>query len=363
MKKLSRALFVLFIAVLVWGAWIAMRQVVVWFLPDLIEYAVDVTFFDWMVDVLPGAGLLFAFSFVSFLCLSAAYRWVCKKKWVLRALLFPIPAVLFAGMLWATMVRFINYHEYKFYTYSGPPAEDSLGGDLMEKIAGMRKLIANAPWPGSADEINEKNLNGELFDVGSFFTVLTNLNEKAGYELDYVHVGSSDGFPILYPQKNGAIPYKTGREYIDSLPPGKWRPNGDYLQDWSPAIEMKSTPEAFLELSALHLVGNQFYLYWHANYNDRIIIASQEKLEEILNQEHRLLGLLPVGCRMKACELDVRPVVEFMEEEPVVWVDLLTFTKWGGFIQEKLAFSTVYPHKLLMRESETLIEYLCGICY
>jgi hypothetical protein len=206
------------------------------------------------------------------------------------------------------------------------------------------------------------HLKGEAFDVGSYFTVLTNLPEHAGNILDYVHVGSADGFPILYSRKKDEARYQTAQKFIDSLPPGAWKPNGDHLHDWSSAIQMEPTPEAFLELAALHLAGNQFYLYWHANYNDRIIIASAEKLEEVINGDICFDGGLPVGYRMKACELDVRPEIEFVQEK-AVWVSLLTFTKWGGFIREALAFSTEYPHKLLAHESKTLIEYQCGVCY
>jgi hypothetical protein len=363
MKIRRLILFGLFIAAMVWGTWLAASKVVVWYVPDPTEYAINFTFFDWMVSVLPGAGFLFITSLITITFLGFSYWWILKGKMLWRILLFPIPALLIFVVLSASISRFIHYHEHKFYTYAGPLAEDSLGEDLMEKVAVMRQLVAAAPFPDDPDTIQGLNIKGEVFDVGSYFEVLTNLTEKAGYEMEYVHVGSEDGFPILYSRKKGDSPYQTAQDFIDSLQPGVWSPNGDYLQDWSPSIEMEPTPEAFLELAVLHLIGNQFYLFWHANYNDLQIIASAEKLEELINRRDLSFGNpLGVGMRMKARELDVRPVVEFVQER-VVWVDLLTFSKWGGFVREELAFSTEYPHKLLMRESKILIDYECGACF
>ncbi len=328
---------------------------------------VDVTFFDWMLSVLPGAGLLFLFSALSFGGLSAIYRWVLGRRRLWRILFFPVPAALFAVALWASMTQFIHYHEQKYYAYAGPPAADSLGARLMHKVAGMRALVAEAPHPVYPEEIgliNAMHFAGGLFDAGAYFTVLTNLQQKAGYELDYVHTEGLNGFPILYARKTGKhLQVSDVEDFIGPLVPGPGEPEDHCLRDWSPAIGLKPSREAFLELAALHLVGNQFYLFWHAGYNDRQIVATAEKLEEIINSEDLGFGSrLPVGYRMKARELDVRPVVEFVEED-AVWVDLLTFTKWGGFMLEKLAFSTKYPHKLLLRESEPLIEFDCGICY
>lgn len=363
MKKLNLTLFGLFIAVMVWGTWLAASVVVVWYVPDPTEYEIDVTFLDWLIAALPGAGLLFIFSLIAALLLGFGYGWVFKKRTLWRILMFPIPALMVSAVLWASISGFINYHEHKFYDYAGPVADDSFGEDLMEKVAGMRMLVATEPFPDDPDAIQGLNIKGEVFDVASYFTVLTNLSEKSDYEFDYVHVGTTDGFPILYSRKKDDAPYQTAQEFIDSLSPGAWSPTGDYLQEWSPSIKMDPTPEAFLELAVLHLVGNQFYLYWHARYNDRIIIASAAKLEEVINGDLIFEDGLPIGYRMKARELDVRSVVEFMEAEPVVWVDLLTFTKWGGFIREELAFSSEYPHKLLMRQSETLIEYQCWMCF
>jgi hypothetical protein len=366
MKNSKNILFGAFIALHIWIAWVVMRGTVVWFVPDPVSYEVDVTFFDWMMSALPSAGLLFAFSAVFAGVLGGIYRWLFRRKWLWRILLFPVPLVLFLLALWGSMTQFINYHEQKFYTYSGPPAEDSLGEDLMRKIAGMRELVAKAPHPENPESvglIHEKHLAGEVFDVRDYFTVLTNLSEKSGFVLDYAHVGDWNGFPVLYARQENQAPYPTAQEFSESLLPEQWRTAEDCLQDWSPAIDLQPSEEAFLELAALHLVGNQFALYWHAGYNDRQIIATAEKLEEIINSQDLVFGnRLPVGYRIKARELDVRPVIEFVEED-AVWVELLTFSKWGGFILEKMAFSTKYPHKLWVRESETLIGYDCGLCF
>ncbi|MEC9489361.1 MAG: hypothetical protein UMU04_00300 [Halanaerobiales bacterium] len=41
----------------------------------------------------------------------------------------------------------------------------------------------------------------------------------------------------------------------------------------------------------------------------------------------------------------------------------LFFTKWGGFIEAKYQVKKIFPHKIIERETETLIKYDCGFVY
>jgi len=38
-------------------------------------------------------------------------------------------------------------------------------------------------------------------------------------------------------------------------------------------------------------------------------------------------------------------------------------TKWGGFIEAKYQVKKDFPHKIIERETETLIDYNCGYVY
>ncbi|MCX7681142.1 MAG: hypothetical protein N2508_04110 [Anaerolineae bacterium] len=194
---------------------------------------------------------------------------------------------------------------------------------------------------------------GDEFDVTQYFTVLQHLSMEEGYVLDYVyHMDDLGGLPVLYARKAEEPFYRTESEYLEAIKRGA---AGDYLKH----IRVDDSPEGFFQFIVLHIMGGQFYLYWHTNYNDARIICTREALEALLSQPNMFGQDLPGNVRRAARRLDVTPVVEMGPDK--VTVRVVIFTHWGGFIRRSYTISRQFPHRILAEEEKTLVPYDCGV--
>lgn len=243
--------------------------------------------------------------------------------------------------------------------------------DTQEVVTNMRTLCCKGAWWDhlfdAESKYSEANDNGEDFDIGvaflanletadekfdpnEYFKVLTHLALEDGYALDYVYsYHGGDGFPGLYARPEGEPPFENYPEYQETN-------IGDYLDH----IQVDGTAEGYFELTVLRIMGGQFYLSWHAEYNDWEVVGSQERLKEIiewLNEEYSPLTKQQVKDVMR---LDVTPRVQF--EGNKVIVKIVAFTKWGGFFERVLTIDQDFPHQMIYDETQ-LFPYECGIVF
>lgn len=231
-------------------------------------------------------------------------------------------------------------------------------------------VAAPGPWQRTVDEVSsllpgqipdhllayDAVKTGEEFDVNRFFSVLDHLSVKPGYTLDWVYFYEGiGGEPLLYARPVDQPPYRTAAEYGEAE--GHWSlPETRYLDH----VQVDGTAGGFFQFVVLHAMGSQFYQYWHAAYNDTIIVCDRAGLEALLSPSGPS-GRLPLDLREKALTLDLKPVVEL--EEDLVLVRVLTFTKWGGFKEKRFTIRREFPHEILQIEEQTLIEYDCGFTF
>lgn len=223
----------------------------------------------------------------------------------------------------------------------------------VDAVAGLRKGDGFPQHLKRRDAVK----TGEDFDVNVFFSALPRLSMKPGYVLDWVYFyNDAEGFPVIYAREGGQPPYRTYSEY-------KTAEDGIVARRaWSKAMEqikVDGTAEGFFEFAVLRIMGKQFYLWWHANYDDLVIICDDTGLEKVLKSGG--ISRLPSNIEKKARRLDFRPVVEF--EDKTAIVNLVTFTKWGGFIQKSYTISRDFPHKVIKEESKTLLEYRTNVVF
>ena len=122
-------------------------------------------------------------------------------------------------------------------------------------------------------------------------------------------------------------------------------------------LQVDGTAEGYYELALLSVMGGQFYLAWHFQYNDWEVVSSRERLEAIiewLNEKYRPLTEEQVEAVL---QLDATPRVKF--ERNKVRVRVLVFTKWGGFYERVYTIERNFPHQVIDYEIE-LIPYNCG---
>jgi len=190
---------------------------------------------------------------------------------------------------------------------------------------------------------------GEEFDVNEYFSVLTHLSMQPGYVLDYVYYyGGIGGEPVIYAREVDQTPYLTYSEYVNVE--GKMS-FGESLARAMERIQVDGTAEGFFEFVVLRTMGNQFYQWWHALYNDATVVCDDTGSERVLMQSGMPLSY---DDELKVRSLDFQPVVTF--ENNTVVVKVVIFTRWGGFIQKSYTISQDFPHRILQVESETLVE-------
>jgi hypothetical protein len=234
---------------------------------------------------------------------------------------------------------------------------------------------------GMPDNLNPSSGNGN-FDINSYFSVLTHLSMEPGWVLDYLYLGSSfGGRPIIYVRKTTDKPFSSYEEY-EAAQNNTIKLNNIYdfvgfvmygdTSAMGNKIRIDGTPEGYFEYVLLQLMGGQFYLSWHANYDDITIILDKNKAENILTQAISVFssdsinttssdGNSYFGIMAKVKFIDFQPMITINND--TVTVKFITFTKWGGFIQNTFTINKVYPHTITEVSQTVLVEYQCGVMF
>jgi len=195
---------------------------------------------------------------------------------------------------------------------------------------------------------------GAEFNPNVYLAILTHLSLKDGYILDFAydyHEGLG-GYPCLYARPADDAPFDS----ITQQHAWEQKHNvADYLV-------ADGTPESFFELVVFREVANQFYLYWHAAYNDLRIITGAEEVEKIVTTLNEMgpVKFDPVETKA-ALEMNPEPQIELTETSASVIY--CTFTQWGGFTLQQEVFSKVQPHLLLCSDVLRTAKYNCGVVF
>jgi hypothetical protein len=223
-----------------------------------------------------------------------------------------------------------------------------------DSVVGMKALTANLKFPEYFQKENPVKQGGE-FDPNRYFEVLTHLKMQDGLMLDYVYsYHGIGGQPLLYARPVGEKGlFLTEADYQAAKP-----------ESFLSAVEADDTPESYLQLSLLALLGPQFYLFWHAGYNNSQILCDSNDIERVISENAQS----DFGMKMTAVQkLKARtisqpgPLVEIKDNR--VMVSMVLFTNWGGFIRRTYMINRASPHKILDVQNETLVEYNCGVMF
>ncbi len=234
-----------------------------------------------------------------------------------------------------------------------PPPETSDPG-CHETIAGVNGLQSGLKLPQYFAQENPTKQGGE-FDPNRYFEVFKHLRMQEGYTLDYVyHQDGMGGYPLLYARPVDQAPYADEAEFAAAS--GQL----DYLSFVMP----QDSPKGYFEYAAFAMLANQFYLDWHANYNDWQVLCGKDDIEKII-QEHSsqdTFGIPMTAAQKRGARAieNPQPSVELTAETATV--RLLVFTKWGGFYRRTLTIQRA-DHSIVDEQDELLVEYDCGIAF
>ena len=103
--------------------------------------------------------------------------------------------------------------------------------------------------------------------MNRFLQVFDKIKLKKGFTLDYTYrAGGLGGEPLIYTRKK-EVPRLSTHEYIEKYRRIDTHP---YFNE----ITIEINPESFFQIDVFSQIVNQFYLSWHANYNDHQFIFS-----------------------------------------------------------------------------------------
>lgn len=220
--------------------------------------------------------------------------------------------------------------------------------------------IVSAITQIQADEIPQHlfetgKKQGKEFDVHRYFDVLTHISMQEGYTLDYVYqIDSLGGYPLLYAHPVNQSPYAS---IIDI-------PEDTQLPDYQEHLTIEDTEQGYFEYVVMDIMASQFYLYWLANYNDTQIVCNRQQMYDIVAQVNTgdFGATMDTAQQAKVRTLRNIPPVVLLAGD-IATVEVVTFTKWGGFYRYTYTISRGFPHTILDLKEENLVPYDCGVMF
>jgi hypothetical protein len=247
--------------------------------------------------------------------------------------------------------------------------DSSPASAYQQMVDSLRALATGIPIPASFKPGTSSNLDylrpAEAFDVNIYFTVLNHLSMQPGYVLDYIYHDASLGAqPYIYARKSNDQPFKSLTELEDTTKKqaGPGYDQNELYYTYLEQIRVDGTPEGFFQFIALRITGDQFYLFWHANLNDRKIICDHEALDKTISSLRGFWGISDeklYDLQKQSANLDLEPKIEIGDN--TVRVKIVTFTKWGGLIQREYSITRQFPHRVIDSKTATLIPFDCGL--
>ncbi|MEW6378238.1 MAG: hypothetical protein AB1611_01390 [bacterium] len=236
------------------------------------------------------------------------------------------------------------------------------GSDQQRVVDRMQNLLDVQSLPNhvSPDELSRSGPEAGKLDVNEYFRILRHLKMAPETALDYVYAYNGfSGYPILYARSEHQQPIKTFKRFADLHGGFKEAFNAQY--DYLDKVSTDGTAEGFFELVVLRLLGDQFYLDWHAYYNYITILCDRFALERLLFSRRINECFLPIGVQLRARLIDCMPKVHF--EDDRVRVSVVIYSDWGGFFRYEFQMMRNPPYHLLETHRQQLVKYNCGVWF
>jgi hypothetical protein len=246
---------------------------------------------------------------------------------------------------------------------SGKGSDGSTGDeDWQTEVDAIRTMTRNMDIPDQLLDENPISID-RLFDPNQLLEPLDHLSMEAGYVLDFVYVNDGlGGYPILYARPKTQPSYSNLEEYQQDMADcGETdeTPACNYLN----FVISDGSEEGYFQWVLLRMMGDQFYLFWHANYNDAEIIANKDRLNELVTFIEDTDFGYPFSAAQKLKINLINPIPTVTIKDDHVTVRVVWFTKWGGFIESTYTLSREAPHEVINLEMEELVPYDCGVMF
>jgi hypothetical protein len=274
-----------------------------------------------------------------------------------RPLRIIIVLVLTCFCVFATACPAHNSTEISVPTSSS--TDETAAAARQATVDAVRALWAAYSLPQTDSATPDLPRQTGWFDVNRYFSVLTHLSMQPGYVLDYVyHNNGSAGQPYLYARKIDSKPFSTLAELTASYTDA----TKDHTNDYLAYVQMDGTEESYFQYITLRIMGGQFYLWWHANYNDHTLVCDRTKLEALLTDTAPLYDQkIPAEQQKEARLIALAPRVQITGDTATVRI--VIFTKWGGFIEETYAITRSFPHTITDTKTKILVPWQINLTF
>ena len=139
-------------------------------------------------------------------------------------------------------------------------------------------------------------------DVNAYFVLFPRLKMVPGYQLDWLNYarGGADTQPFIYARKSNAPAFAYYQDYLVAIgepTTAGWHRPLPHAMDFLQKIETDSTPEGYLQLIMLGLIGDKFGMYGHALYDDiRVVCTGFDSPSVDITDESVTVRLTTYGC-------------------------------------------------------------------
>jgi hypothetical protein len=232
---------------------------------------------------------------------------------------------------------------------------------FQEDVDQLRALFDSLPLPEHLME-EEPILNGDEFDIMSVFEILDHIDMQDGYKLAYVYSsGFLVGRPVIYALPTDQPPFARFEDYAKASAECMNEETKKTECDFLYHVQSDGSELGYLQMVILKIMGNQFYQYWHAEYNDAALVATEQARDDLLESISE--PFIPPTSRqiVQAKRIDLKPQVIIGADN--VKIRVVWFTKWGGFFESWITMNKTFPHQILERNDENLLEYDCGVMF
>jgi hypothetical protein len=125
-----------------------------------------------------------------------------------------------------------------------------------------------------------------------------------------------------------------------------------------------NTSDSFFQYVILGILAEQLKPSLRDSYNDTIVICNPSDIDRAVAEANKFVEGVSAPTLSdqdvkNAHKLSVEPVVELGKD--TVTVRIVTFTKWGGFLETKYVLTRAFPHQIVVQWEEILVPYNCGI--
>jgi hypothetical protein len=229
-------------------------------------------------------------------------------------------------------------------------------GTLISNCATLVSAVAELQVGDIPEQLFNSGIkDGSEFDVNQYFSVLTHLSMQEGYALDYIYINDSLGsYPLIYARPTDLTPYTSPADIPEAM----------QISDFRDYVEIDDTEQGYFEFVVMDIMARQFYLYWHANYNDTEIVCNRGEVNDIVDRVSSgdFGYAMDLAEQTKARTLkNIEPVVNLTGD--VATVQFMTFTKWGGFYRETYTINRAFPHTIIDVKQDNVVPYDCGIMF